>query len=159
MANRNRNAGLYLERTVVQTFNKRTLGQPGITNKDIRSLPDNQFSAFPKLGTTRELSRALDARKVDITTVVPERIGEFPYNIQTKTLVGGAAKYPLFLDEIRQVNKVGVPIFIHQQTEKKGERFFVKDEFVCMYLSDWMDMVYKIKDLEMEFKQREHFEQ
>ena len=160
MANRNRNAGLSWERTVYQTLNQRTIKSIGkeITNKELRDLDDSLFVLFPKLGSTRELSRALDARKVDITTMTPERIREFPYNIQAKTLSTSTAPYPKLLAESRAANINGTPVVFHQQTKKVGTRFMVQDEFALLYLNDFIDMMFRIAELEFELKQKEHFE-
>jgi len=159
MSKRNLNVGHKLERDVVNLINKRVLNDPNIKTKDIRGIPDSMFSILPKLGTTRELSRALDSRKVDITTISFERRHEFPYLLQTKSLCGGAANYPLFLSEIRENNSNGIPVFIHQQTFKKVTKsrteFHVKDEFACMYLQDFIDMILKIAELKQKLKENE----
>lgn len=158
MANRNRMAGNKFESTVVQTINRRTYGKK-CTNKELRDAKPDLFTLLPKVGTTRELSRSLDARKVDITTVIPEKAREFPYLIQTKTLAGGKADYPLYLDEIRQHNKEGIPVFIHQQTERTVNKankvvFKVRDEFACLYLNDFIDMMFQIQELKLKLEKK-----
>jgi len=168
MANRNRTAGNSLETTIVQTINRRTILDKwgidiNISNKKLRNLDPSVFNILPKLGSTRELSRSLDARKVDITTVIPEKVRDFPYLIQTKTLAGGKADYPLFLGEIREKNSSGIPVFIHQQTTRTVTKtdkvvFKVRDEFACLYLTDFIDMMFRIAELEFELKQREFHE-
>lgn len=161
MSCRNRTAGLNFERHIAQVINKRSVKDKvvgDITNKDLREIPDSQFDIFPKLGCTRELSRSLDARKIDITTVTPERIKEFPYNIQAKTLATASAPYAKLLDESRAVNKYGIPVVFHQQTKKATTKFVVQDEFACLYLTDFIDMMFRIAELEFELKQKEFHE-
>jgi hypothetical protein len=155
MANRNQDAGKKFERYVINKFNKLTLNQTELTNEEIRKIHDSSFHVMPKLGSTREFSRFLDSKKVDITVVNQDRRDEFEYLIQTKTLCGGAAKYPLYLSEIKEANKNGVPVFIHQQTKKANKRFVVQDEFACLYLEDFINMAMKIKELEFQLKQIE----
>ena len=165
MSNRNRSVGHKLETTVVQKINRRSLGKisEGYTNAELGKTDPSLYCVLPKVGTTRALSRALDARKVDITTVIPEKVRDFPYLIQTKTLAGGKADYPLFLGEIREKNSNGIPVFIHQQTTRTVTKtdkvvFKVRDEFACLYLTDFIDMMFRIAELEFELKQREFHE-
>jgi hypothetical protein len=170
MSNRNRTAGNGYELSIVREINTRGLNQPGLTNKDIRKLPDSNFYVFPKLGTSRELSRATDAKKVDITVVSNERAKEFPYLIQAKTSCTNIP-FQKLLSEIKSMNKgKGTPVVFYQQTEKQKNKagklvlkkgkpvFVVKDEFVILYRKDFIDMMFKIADMTFELKQKEHFE-
>jgi hypothetical protein len=120
-------------------------------------MPDSSFYAFPKLGSSRELSRAMDARKVDISVVSPERWPEFPYRIQNKTSCT-IIPFPKLLKEVRENNKNGIPVIFYQQTKKALTRFVVQDEFAILYMQDFIDMMFKIANMTFELKQKEHFD-
>lgn len=149
MSNRNRTAGNNWEKDIAQRFNRLTLNNFKVSGDELRKIKDAEFKVFPKLGTTRELSRALDAKKVDITSIVKERESEFPYLIQAKSLVSASVPYPKFLDEIRQNNTHGIPVFLHKQTMKQGSKFVGKDEFACLYMKDFLDIIFELRKLQI----------
>lgn len=158
MSNRNRNAGCSLERSIAQRINKLILGKE-VSGTELRKIDDSSFDILPKLGTTRELSRAKDAKKVDICSVNPQRDNEFPYLVQAKSLAVASAPYALLLSEIKEKNKGSkhIPVVFHQQTKKKGEKFYVQDEFACLYLEDFLKLMIELAELRYNFKQQEHF--
>ena len=171
MSNRNRTVGNSLERKLFQLINRRiiatqqgeVLTEKELTSKDLEALPDSMFVILPKLGSTRKLSRAMDAKKKDVTPENMDRLREFPYILQAKSLAISAAPYAKLLAEVRDNNTWGIPVIIHEQTERTTTKtnksvFKVKDDFAIMYRKDFIDMMFRIAELEFELKQKEHFE-
>jgi hypothetical protein len=166
MSNRNKQVGSNLERKLFQLINRRTIAsQQGVeltekelSNKDLEAIPESNFVLFPKLGSTRKLSRSMDAKKKDITPENMDRLHDFPYILQAKSLAVSAAPYAKLLAEVKENNKWGIPVVIHEQTKKQGSRFVKQDDFAIMYRKDFIDMIFKIAELEFELKQKEHFE-
>ncbi len=169
MSSRNRNEGNGWERECVKIINTYSLNNKHIpldevTGKTIpvTDLPEEYFELFPKAGTCREYNRALDADKVDITTVDPRKVAEFGYLIQNKSLVGGAAPYPTLLKEMAKAQEIygGVPVIFHKQTEKRIQangkvKFFEVGRFAIVHLSDFLNMMFEIRKLKLKLAKYE----
>lgn len=147
MANRNKTAGNGFERKVIQILNFISVKDDKITGKQLQTLPDERFLVFPKLGSTRKLSRSLDAKKVDITVENSDRIDEFPYLIQAKTAVTETVPYVKLIEEIEQKNKQGIPVVFHQKTIKQGSIFRVKGEYAILKLENFIDLIAELAEL------------
>lgn len=122
MANRNRTAGLNLERTYIN---------------DLKGLGFD-------VGSTRQYSPILDGRKVDIMDVTELNEGpqpEFPHQIQVKNMVPNLNYHAMFTDETRSTRKPWV--IMHQKTEKRGERFMKVGEYVIMDKPTYYDLIQK----------------
>jgi hypothetical protein len=171
MSGRNREVGHNLERKLFQLINRRTIAsQQGmelteneLSNKDLEALPESNFILLPKLGSTRKLSRDMDKKKKDITPEDMDRLYDFPYILQAKSLAVSSAPYAKLLAEIKKNNKWGIPVIIHEQTEKTKTKtnktvFKVRDDFAIMYRKHFIDMMFRIAELEFELKQREFHE-
>jgi len=178
MSNRNRTVGNSLERKLFQLINRRTIAtQQGevltekeLTSKDLEALPDSMFVILPKLGSTRKLSRSMDAQKKDLTPENMDRLREFPYILQAKSECKASIPYAKYLSEVKDSNNWGVPVIIHEQTKgiksstkhtdtgKAKITFKKQDDFAIMYRKDFIDMMFRIAELEFELKQKEHFE-
>jgi hypothetical protein len=150
MSNRNRDAGLNYERSICQKLNRITLGREGekLTGEELRKVLVDKFTVFPKLACTREVNRAADARKLDITTTVKEDEGRFPYNIQAKSY-STKVDYPTLLEEVKTNNKKGIPVVFHKFTKKAEKKFINKGEFAILYLDDFIDMMFQIQELKL----------
>lgn len=134
MANRNRNAGNSYEREIVNRYNKMGYSD---TEGDF-------VSFFPTLGTTRDLSRAMDAAKIDITTINPINHRIFGLTIQAKTKTTSPS-YPKLLDLMKPGIEIygGIPIVYHRQTQRVQKtpesqpRFMKRGEFVILNATDF----------------------
>lgn len=133
-SNRNRNAGNTYEREIVNRFNKLVyLNERG-----------EDTPLFPTLGTTRDLSRAMDAMKIDITTVDPAKHKGFGLTIQAKTKTTSPS-YPKLLDVMKPgIERYGgIPIVYHRQTKRVQKtpesqpRFMKRGEFVILNAADF----------------------
>jgi len=169
MSSRNRTEGHSWERESVKLINTNSLNgklipKDEVTGKfiPVTNLPEEYFELFPKVGTCREYNRALDADKVDITTVDPRKIAEFGYLIQNKSLVGGAAPYPILLKEMEKAQEIygGIPVIFHKQTQKRIQtngkvKFFEIGRFAITYLSAFLAMMTEIKELKLKLQKYE----
>ena len=86
-------------------------------------------------GTTRNLSRARDAQKVDIMGVDERKDGFLPFNIQAKN-ESRVTKFQKHLAEMPKETAINVVAF--SQTMKAGSKFMKQGEYAIMYLSDWL---------------------
>jgi ATP:corrinoid adenosyltransferase len=148
MANRNRTAGLNFERYIAQRINSCSL-QKELTGKEIEELDEKEFKVFPKVGTTRKLSRALDAKKIDITTENPKRLEEFPYIIQAKNTTN-VVHYPKLLFELQTNGVGGIPVVFHRHTKKANTKFITTGEYVCMHMEDFLDIITELHKLKLQ---------
>lgn len=138
MANRNRTAGNTYELEIVKRYNSFDY-----TNEEGVKSP-----LFPTIGTTRELSRAMDSKKVDITTVKPKEYEEFGLTIQAKNKTT-APSYPKLLDQMKEAVEIfgGIPIVYHKQTQRVQKtqgvkpRFMKRGEFVVLNATDF-ELIY-----------------
>lgn len=121
---RNRTAGGNWERMLVKRF--REIG-------------------FPHVVTTRSESRHRDAQKIDLINKDEHTNGRLPYNIQAKNVVGHL-KYGKVLDEMPK-HGPSINVVLHNQTEKRGNRFVTTDQFAIMYMEDFLALIVKIKEL------------
>ena len=121
MANRNRTAGNAWEREIVKRL--------------------NDLEVFPKLGTTRELSSSLDAKKVDIT--VRDNEDKFDYAIQCKN-TKSSLNYSKLLSEI---DSKDIKVIFHKQTEKKDKNFYVKGKYAILNLDDFLSIISELERL------------
>ena len=124
MANRNRSAGNAWEREIVKKL--------------------NDLEVFPKLGTTRELSRSLDAKKVDIT--VRDNDDRFDYAIQCKN-TKSSLNYSKLLSEI---DAKGTKVIFHKQTKKGDKNFYLKGKYAILNLDDFIDIISELEELRNE---------
>lgn len=166
---RNRREGNGFERECAQIINTLSLDGKEIPKDDVTGkfipvtkLPEEFFKLFPKIGTCREFNRALDAKKVDLTTTDPREMSSFGYLIQNKSLSGGAAPYPNLLKSMMPAKEMygGVPVVFHKQTEKKelanGKvQFYEKGRFAALFLEDFLNIMVKLKQLELKVKEYE----
>jgi len=166
---RNREEGHKWERECAEIINTHSLNGKLIpideeTGKlvPVSKLPEEYFELFPKIGTCRQYNRALDAQKVDLTTVDPRDVSKFGYLIQNKSLVGGAAPYPVLLTEMSKAREIygGVPVVFHKQTEKREQtngkiKFFELNRFAITHMEDFIDMVVRLKKLELKIEKYE----
>lgn len=140
---RNRTAGNNYEREIVQRYNSF-----GFTNKEGELIP-----LFPPVGTTRNLSTAMDAMKIDITPVDPRDIPKFGLLIQAKNTTN-TAQYPKLLTQLDEAVERygGIPLIYHKQTQRTGSadnpRFMARGEYVSMKATDFEAMITKLRLLE-----------
>lgn|SRR4030042_187963 len=153
MSNRSRQAGHGFERAIAQIFNQLTTNKK-YTNKELADVEDSEFVLFPKLGTTRKLSRFLDAKGIDITVENSTRIKEFPYLIQAKCYSTLTVNYSELLQKLRNSKIEGIPVVFHQQTKKATTKFMVQEEYACMYMEDFIDLIYEIAELKQKLKEK-----
>jgi hypothetical protein len=151
MSNRARNAGNGFERKIVQIFNQLTTNKK-YTNKELDKVDDSEFKLLPKLGTTRKLSRFLDSKGIDVTTENARRIDEFPYLIQAKCYSTLTVNYSELLKKLKDSKVEGIPVVFHQQTKKATTKFIVQGEYACLYMEDFIDMIYEIVELKQKLK-------
>jgi len=150
MANRNRNAGNTYEREIVNRFNSRVY-----LNEEGDSVP-----LFPTLGTTRDLSRAMDAAKIDITTVNPMEHIIFGLTIQAKTKTTSPS-YPKLLDIMKSGVETygGIPIVYHRQTKRVQKtpesqpRFMKRGEFVSLNALDFEQIYTDLRKYKLAYEE------
>lgn len=159
MANKrnNRTAGHNYEREIVYKLNKKTIQDPFISIGELRKVDDSSFHVFPKLACSREVDRAADAKKKDISVVTKSRDNEFPYAIQAKSSVDSIS-YGKLLEEIKTNNPDKIPLIFHKRTKNTGILFKKQGEYVCMYQEDFIDIMYELARLKFQLKQEEHFD-
>ncbi|HMT01837.1 MAG TPA: hypothetical protein PKD00_00765 [Burkholderiales bacterium] len=87
---------------------------------------------FPKAVSSRQESRAMDALGIDI-------VNTEDFGIQCKSECKKTVKYIELLERVKKTKKH--PIVAHQYTEKKGNRFYTKGEYVIMELSTFIDLL------------------
>ena len=168
---RNRNAGNGWERDCAARINERSMaGRQHPSDDDgklipVSKLPEEYFTTFPKIGTTRKYSRALDALKVDLTVTHPMKLKDFPYLIQNKTKQGGAVGYPGLLRLMREKTEgyPGILVVFHQETKRKQLKtgkviFEVQDEFAILFLDDFIDMMFELQETKLKLKKYEETE-
>lgn len=167
-SSRNRNAGNGWERETARILNGKSLGDK-IIPKDgvgksipLSKLPEEYFDLFPKVGTTRELSRSLDSKKIDITTTNPNSIKDFPYLIQNKS-IAGSVSYPKLLRLMKEktIDYEGILVVFHEETEKKIQKnktakFFKRDNFAILFLDDFLDMMFELQTLKQTLNKYEN---
>lgn len=142
-SNRNRTAGNKYEVSIANRYNSF-----GFNDEKGEFAP-----LFPKVGTTRNLSTAMDAMKVDITTEDPQAIKKFGLIIQAKNSTN-TVPYPKLLKQMEPaVEKFGgVPIVYHKQTQRVGEantgRFMTRGEYISMNAPDFEVMFTKLRLME-----------
>ena len=164
MGARNRTAGHGFERSICKRINSLTLNDTNITAERIKTTDDSSFYTLPKVCTTREVDRASDAKKKDITTFNKKREQEFPYIIQAKSRALSTVSYERLLQEIVDNNTEDVtvnkriPVVFHQRTAKANKRFIVKGEYAIMYMEDFLKLIDLVGSLKFELKQREVIE-
>jgi len=142
MANRNRTAGNAYELDIVKRYNSFNY-----VDEEGRETP-----LFPTLGSTRELSRAMDAKKVDITTVKPKEYEKFGLTIQAKNKTT-APSYPKLLGLMKEAVEIfgGIPIVYHKQTQRVQKtpnvkpRFMKRGEFVILNATDFEQLYVKLR--------------
>jgi len=127
--NRNRNAGHQWERDICIFFNKYS-------------------NLLPTVGSARNLSKFYDDNKVDIVTENMSEMDNMLLAIQAKTTTN-TISYPKLLSVIRDrlkdpLRRDLIPIIFHRQTEAKGTRFYERDRFASLYLSDFMSIFTKM---------------
>lgn len=108
-SSRNRNAGNNLERRVMH---------------DMQEI-------YPKCKTSRNESRTLDAKKVDLTDTPP-----FAFQIKSSAT---RVPYDSILEEM---DTEDVKVVIHDYTEKKGTRFYSKERYAIMHYQDFLDLIF-----------------
>ena len=87
------------------------------------------------VGTTRNLSRARDAQKVDIMGVDERKDGFLPFNIQAKTETR-VPKFQQILAEM-PVEKNAINMIAFRQTSRATAKFMKQGEYAIMNLKDW----------------------
>jgi hypothetical protein len=108
---------------------------------------------FEHVCTTRSESRARDNAKIDIMNKDEYKNGRLPFNIQCKNLVTttvhGGLDYNSVLNSMPQDGSETNVIF-HNMTQKRGFKFMLVGQFAHLKLYDFIMLMKKIKDLEME---------
>ncbi len=107
--------------------------------------------AFRELGftdviTTRQGSRELDAKKIDLMNSNLSIHGRLPYNVQAKN-IKGHIPYAKVIGELPKEPGI-VNVIMHKMTNKVGSRFILQDKFAILYLDDFLDMVRKLREHE-----------
>jgi len=143
-SNRNRNAGNAYEVALVARYNSFgfNLGK------------DEFLPLFYKVGTTRNLSRAMDALKIDITTQDPEKHSSFGLTIQAKNSTT-AISYPKLLSQMQEgVDKYGgMPVIYHKQTQRAGKNFMSRGEYIIMHAKDFETILIKMKTYKLAYNE------
>ena len=88
---------------------------------------------FPKIKTSREESRALDNLGIDFAFTDS-------FAFQCKTSVH-RVDYTSLIDTMSSVEGVRVPVVLHQLTEKKGEKFYVVEEYAILKMEDFIALL------------------
>jgi len=114
---RNRVAGNNLERSLVRDFSL----------------------FYPYVSTSRNVSRARDAEKIDLASIDELKYGRFPYNIQAKNYAR-PIRYPKILSELPVIDGI-INVVIHKQTQKIGTRFMPVGTYAILPYDDFMKMV------------------
>jgi len=141
---RNRQAGLNFERELVIRYNSF-----GYNSGEEEFLP-----LFRKLGTTRNLSRAMDAMKIDLTTEDPAKHRDFGLTIQAKNSTT-AVSYPKLLSQMQEGVDMhgGIPIIYHKQTERIGKNFMGRGEYIIMHAKDFEVVFIKKETYKLAFNE------
>lgn len=124
---RNKSAGSGWERELAQEFRK---------------------IGFPDVITTRQGSRELDAKKIDLMNSNLSKNGRLEYNVQAKNVKGHLA-YGKILDELPKEDSI-INVVLHKQTTKVKNRFVCKDKFAILYLKDFLELIKKLKQYEQQ---------
>jgi len=112
---------------------------------------------FNHIGTTRFLSRALDAAKVDICNNPVETDEKLPYFIQCKCYKGNI-DYMKVLQELPKVEGQ-LSVIFHKRTEKRGNRFFTVGNFAFLEEEDFIKMMVTIEKYKAAYELMvEHFD-
>lgn len=151
-----RTKGHNYERDIVVKFNRRTIGDFDISKEDLRAIHDSSFHIFPKLACSREVDRAADAKKRDISLVNKEREEEFPYVIQAKSY-STSIPYHKLIQELKENFPNKVPVVFHKFTENTGKIFKTRGEYAIISYEDFMNLIYELAELKFNLKQEEHF--
>ncbi len=146
---RNRTAGQNYEREIVKRYNTF-----GFTNSK------GEFSPlFPEVGSTRQHSHAMDANKVDITTVEPQELSKLGLVIQAKNTTN-SVQYPKLLAQMQvAVDKYGqISIIYHKQTQRVQNtgttpRFMKRGEYVMLNAQDFELLYTKLKLMEQVYEE------
>jgi hypothetical protein len=86
---------------------------------------------FPEIKTSRNESKELDNKGVDFTKTDP-------FNFQCKSW----SKKVDYVEIISKMEKVeGIPVILHQLTEKRGSRFYVVEEYAILKMVDFMNLI------------------
>lgn len=86
---------------------------------------------FPDVKTSRSESRELDNKGIDFANTDP-------YNFQCKSL----SKKVDYVGIISKMERVpGIPVVLHQLTEKRGSRFYIVEEYAILKMNDFMHLI------------------
>lgn len=104
----------------------------------------NDFGRFyPNVASSRAVSRARDAEKVDLAYPDEIKFGRFPFNAQYKSY-SRPIPYPKLLSELPKIEGV-INVIMHKQTERVGTRFMPKGKFAILGSDDFFKLVaYKV---------------
>jgi hypothetical protein len=152
----NRTAGHNYERDIVVRINRRTIKRPEVSKEELRTIHDSSFHIFPKLVCSREVDRAADAKKRDISLVNKEREEEFPYVIQAKSY-SKSVPYHKLIVELQKNFPNKIPVVFHKFTKNTGKSFREQGEYVVLTYENFMDLIYELAELKYNLKQEEHF--